>query len=213
MKLKDIEVGVMYAVTRYAERSMKVTTDKDGRVKLADKDYDSIDSRVYPAMVTEVGVQVGHYERPGVRVVEYDRHTMTRTLDSRPLPADGSWHHGAGVVAGPKNQRPPYELRAVQVIVPWDQWLDLYHAHVEAVEEEAERKNHERALEQARRQEQAAKDWMKREFAYAREIIVEVMEIIEGEENYEPSDGQVQALVEHRNPDGNPYLNGTSRAY
>lgn len=211
MKLKDIEPGVMYACTRYAERGMKVTSDKEGRLKLADKDYDTLNTRVFPARVLEVGVRVGHYDRPGVRVEEYDRHSMQRSLGYQPMAATDNWHHAKA--EGPLNLSDPIELRTMQVIMPWEEWIDLYHEHAAQVEEEQERREEQRRIEQARRQEKAAVDWMEREFTYARETIIEIMEVIDGAEDYEPSDDQVKALVEHRNPDGNPYLTGERQAH
>lgn len=201
MRLKDIAAGEVYAVVRYFDRR-KHTGIEDG-ARLEAREWEEAWSSLAPARVLEVGVQVQHYSRPGVRVQWLEPETLEPRTDRE------------GRVPEPDG------LLASNVLLPWQVWTVRYHEFVEDRLEEDRRRSEERVREKARRQEKAAKDWMAREFAYAREAIEDVLAIVDppqvldggaGAMAREASDEEVQRLVERRHPEGNPYLTGEREA-
>lgn len=185
MRLRDIEVGTCYAAVRYYERRVHERIEEGARLERAEWDAGWNDLR--PVVVLETRVPVPGYQRPGVSVQWLDRDTME--------PRDA-----------------PTAISATKLLLPWDEWDARYHQYVEQ-QRELERQRQERVeRERAEAHERNAREWMDREFARAREHITEVRVVIDGPpyvDGYEPSDDDVRKLVDHRNPDGNPYLNGT----
>lgn len=201
---KAVADGVVeWYVGRYYDQHVHSRLSRHGLANMDGGDRDAAMRSASRAKILELGVPYRGGRSVGAKVQFLHRAT------GEPVPAS-SW---SGEI------RPPVDIqvvRYVQIIMPWEDWIDAYHQHITDVEEAAERREEERRLEKARRQEQAAKDWMAREFESARRDIADVRVAVDGPpyvDGYEPDDEDVRKLVEHRNPDGNPYLNGTREAY
>lgn len=197
MRLRDIVAGEAYAAVLYYR------PDQHGRQVVSGRDWNAaawekLWHDAYPVRVIEVGVRVATYSTPGVRAYRLDPQTMERQV----------WEHSG-------EPAEDYAMRAVQLLMPWDEWVALYYERIEAHEEQQAVREEERKRERARRQEAAARDWMQRAFASARADIYDVMTVINGPfgEGWQPEDEHVRALVERRNPNGNPYLNGEQEAF
>lgn len=191
MRLKDIEVGKVYAAVRYYR------PDQHGRQVVEARDWrpaewEKLWRDAYPVLVLEKPVLVGGYATPGVRVRLVDPQTGEHLR----------WEHNGELAADEAE-------RAVSLLMPWDEWTDLYLGRMQAAEEEQARKREEFALRKAREREASAKRWMEERFADARRDIYDVMTIVNGPfgDGWEPRDEDVRALVERREPEGNPYLN------
>lgn len=194
MLLKNIEPGREYLALRYASPGRRVAA-RDPLSEWQRLARDAVRIRV-----DEVGVEVAGYSRLGLRGVEVSMHTGEPQV----------------YASGPAV---PWQSLAGQIIMPWDEWARAHHEKVTEVEEEAERLRVKREHEQARRQEEMAKRWMEQEFERARQDIREVVQVVGrrndllGAAEYPITDEHVQALVDLRHPDGNPYLNGTYKAH
>lgn len=193
MRLADIEQGTVYAAVFYYR------PDHHGRAVVHGRDWNAavwekLWHDLYPVLVLEKPVTVGHYSTPGVLVRRIDPQTgeHLRWAFNGELAEDEA-------------------MRAVSLLMPWDEWTDLYLGRMQAHEDAAARRREEHDAVKRARQEAAAKDWMKREFASARRCFEQMATLGKLPEGFD--DGDVRALVELREPDGNPYLNGTHEVH
>lgn len=193
MLLKDVKPGEVYAGTSWGGTDLT-------RFKLSSwegREWETFGERALPFRADEVGVHVPGYRRPGVRGVYLDRETLEPLRD----------HHD-------ETKEREASLLAVNLIGPWEELKAAYHDWLDEKTEKVERQRIEREREQARKQEKAAKDWMEREFESAHGDLIDAIAVLGvGDGALTPTDAQVQALVDRRHPDGNPYLNGTWTAH
>lgn len=200
MLLKDVKAGGVYAMLSWGGRELRHEFGSFGA-----GDWERVGEKAVPVEVLAVGVKVDGYKRPGVRLRYLDRDSMEPVL----LVARGE---RGQPVAGPPTLHEG-ETLAATLIAPWDELRRGYIDFLDAANEQRAAAAAERALVDARRQEEAARDWMQRHFAEARRDIEQVMEVVNGEPGRTADDDEVRALVDLRNPDGNPYLNGERKAF
>lgn len=183
MRLKDVQSGKVYATV-----SWRSPRDWPNDVsQWGGVEWERFAEAAIPFRVDEVGVPVATYSRSGVRGVYLDR----ETLEPR--------EHGGAMLA-------------VSLLGEWDALRVGVHEFFDARAEESARRQEEREREGARKQEAAAREWMQRQFEDARADIDDVVSVL----SLPPVadlEGKVRELVELRNPEGNPYLNGKYTAH
>lgn len=187
--MKDVKAGEVYAVVSwYSTQDFRGDPERWTAVE-----WENFGKRATPVRALEVGVDVPTYRRKGVQVQALERDTLE--------PA---------VKHGTESDPNIYAIRAINLLGPWQAMHDLYHDYVEDQEErratEAERRDRERLA----RQEEAAARWRTEEFDRARRHIEQVSEVLGNElPTGTRRDAAIRTLVELRNPNGNPYENGT----
>lgn len=198
MRLKDVVVDEVYAAVNYYRRekhSRELITNPRNNMS-----WDELMRDMYPARVVELRVEHHYYKTPGVLTFRLDPQTMDRA----------TWRYPGQPDSIAKNE----VMRAVQLVMPWKEWLTVYHEREEEEQAAAIRRAEKNKLRESREQERAAKQWMESEFAKARSDIYDVMTVVNGPfgDGWRPRDEDVERLVVRRHPDGNPYLNGRYEA-
>lgn len=202
MLLKDVKAGEVYLVARYGSpprgRSWRPGSEQHHDRRM----WENLEKSCYPARVVDVGVRVPPYTRPGAMVQPVEAGTL------KPLVyGDPGTHYGDGELRGEVVE--PRGVLAALIIMPWQEFVVGYHEYLDAAAEHAERLRVEREQERARQRERDAKAWMEREFSRAKQDIEQVAQVV-WPAGLEFCDDDVKALVDLRNPDGNPYLKDES---
>jgi hypothetical protein len=190
MLMKDVKVGEVYAMLSWGGRETRGYSVAEYR----GTQWEAAGQRAQPVRVLETSVDVPGYRRPGVLVRRLDRDTLE----------DAPKHDGTPV--------DEFAVHTAQLLAPWAELHAAYHDWLDELEEKRVREQEEREREKARRQEKAARDWMEREFAAAANDIDDVVKVL-SLPPVQDLEAKVRELVEMRNPDGNPYLNGEREAW
>lgn len=211
MLKKDVEEGVEYAASMHARLGDMIDgrAVREGRFEhVKAHEMEGLGISLIRVRVVELDAvpAIGRGStrwaaktRPGVMVERLDRETGEKQ----------SWGSSNGVEHWTR------WMAYGQLQMSWERWTMAWADWLTGKEEESERRRVEAEQEKARRQEAAAKRWMEEEFRDARSDIVQVKQALGwyGGPADDPSDDEVRALVDLRNPDGNPYLNGEREAH
>lgn len=189
MESKAIKIGERYAVVRYRPRRLSGHLDI---ATMRPDQFDDLAEAVYCVEVVEKDVELPWLTRRGVKV----RH-VPELSDGRHVGRNHSDEDGCQL------------LQTAWVLWPWAVWENAWADRIESQERIEREQIERRRVQEERERERRAQEWMTREFAGAQSDYDEFVELGLVDPAAQDRDETVRRIVDHRNPEGNPYLNGS----